>query len=362
MEGDDDSLGAASPTAGGARLVSIQDNRYSKVGKNDGRGGRVVDNTQVEVPGFCCPAISCNGHNRIVSRENGRPNISHTGLQLKWFTYLADNFTTIINCPWHVIGLLFGGTYVLSWLIFGGVWTAVARYEGNYNNTCLEGINGFAAALLFSIETQVTIGYGNTYIRNECTSGLIVLIFQCVIGLIIDALLLGLLFTKITRPRNRRKTILFSEKSVLYEEDGDQYLEFRIGNLRKSQIAECHVRLVLYWYRDVEGEERLEQYDLECGYESGTDRLVLITPAVVRHKIDESSPLWELGGPSAIIQEDLEVVVVLEGIVEATGLTLQALWSYTSEEMVVGEKLRPIVFRRGRRWVVDFSRFNEIVL
>ncbi len=43
------------------------------------------------------------------------------------------------------------------------------------------------------------------------------------------------------------------------------------------------------------------------------------------------------------------------------GLTVQALWSYTNEEIVIGEKLRPIVSRERGKWVVDFSRFNEVI-
>ena len=239
----------------------------------------------------------------------------------------------------------------------------VAALEGRGTNgsyTCLGSVDDYASALLFSIETQVTIGYGNSFVANDCVSGLFLLILQCVTGLVIDAVLLGLLFTKITRPRNRRKTIMFAERLVLYEEGDERYLEFRIGNLRKSQIAECHVRLMLYWYRAYDGGYSLEQHDLQCGYETGTDRVILLTPAVVRHKLDASSPLHDLS-LQAITQQDLEIVVVLEGVVEATGLTLQALWSYTNEEMVVGAKLRSVVCRKDGRWEVDFRRFNEII-
>jgi hypothetical protein len=271
-----------------------------------------------------------------------------------------DNFTTLVNARWSIVWAIFCGSYIISWIFFGGLWVMVARYQGNYNGSCLKNVTGYSSALLFSIETQVSIGYGNTYITNDCISGLIVLILQCVAGLVLDALLLGLLFTKITRPRNRRRTILFSDKAVVYEEDGEHYLEFRIGNLRRSQIAEAHVRMVLYWYRDIGSGSEFQQHELQCGYENGTDRVVLLTPVAVRHKIDSDSPLHGVD-PSDILREQLEVVVVLEGIVEATGLTVQALWSYTNEEIVLGEKLGCIVSRDGNKWVVDFSRFDEIM-
>lgn len=330
-----------------------------------GRGSTInhIMETPITIPGKFSPCpLNCNGSTRIVNRKNGRPNLHRVNITSKWFTFLTDNFTTLVNSPWYVLGLIFTGTYLISWIIFGGIWAVVADLDGDFNSTCLRGVDDFSSALLFSIETQVTIGYGNTYVTNDCTVGLFVLILQCVVGLVIDAVLLGLLFTKITRPRNRRKTILFSERAVIYEDNDEQYLEFRIGNLRKSQMAECHVRLVLYWYREnSDGDYVFEQHDLQCGYETGTDRVVLLTPAIVQHKIDANSPLSGLS-PQCIIQEDLEVVAVLEGIVEATGLTLQALWSYTSDEIVVGRKLQSIVSRQGGRWIVDFGRFNEILL
>lgn len=314
-------------------------------------------------PSTLCCSLPCHSTTtRIVSRDNGRTNLHYVGTTSKWLSYITDSFTTLINSPWYMIALIFIGTYILSWMFFGGVWLAVSKYESVSNNgSCLIEVDDYSSALLFSIETQVTIGYGNTYVTKECTAGLFVLILQCVAGLIVDAVLLGLLFTKITRPRNRRRTIMFSDRAVLYESNGEWYLEFRVGNLRKSQIAECHVRLVLYWYRNVNGQMEFEQHDLECGYETGTDRVVLLTPAIVRHKIDDKSPLSSIPS-SSIIEEELEVVVVLEGVVEATGLTLQALWSYTAEEIVIAEKLRSIVSRGEGKWIVDFSRFNEIIL
>ena len=362
------------PTVQANNMVSFQDqpptagpaSGYVRLGRES---RAVLEHEPHGEAGNGCFTSLCEDSSRIVSRSNGRTNVQYSGLKLKWFGFLTDSFTTLINTRWYIVGLVFGGTYVLSWLVFAGIWAAIAKYEhvsyddlDDINDTCLHGVDDFASSLLFSIETQVTIGYGNTFITNNCYGGLIVLILQCVVGLVLDAVLLGLLFTKITRPRNRRKTIAFSDKAVLYEEDGDHYLEFRIGNLRKSQIAEAHVRMVLYWYRDMgRGESEFQQHELQCGYETGVDRVVLLTPVAVRHKIDRDSPLYDLV-PSHVLTEQLEVVVVLEGIVEATGLTVQALWSYTNEEIVLGEKLRPIVQRERGKWVVDFSRFDEIIL
>ncbi len=342
-----------------SKMVSFQDKGYVMLhGTNAAPSTAINDDLEV--------TSRRRRGKRLVNRDNGRTNISNVGTTSRnWFGLFTDSFTTIVNFPWYTISAVFGGTYLMSWIFFACLWLAVARYDKSINGTCLsgteKGIDNFSGALFFSIETQLTIGYGNVYISNDCSSGLVVLIVQCVMGLVLDAVLLGLLFTKISRPRSRRKTILFSDRAVMCEKDGEYCIEFRIGNLRKSQIAECHVRLVLYWYQEVEGRGVFQQHDLECGYDTGEDRVVLLTPANIQHRVNKDSPLHGLT-PASLRDQDLEIVVVLEGVIEATGLTLQALWSYTAQEVVGGEGLRSIVSRRdGGNWIVDFRRFNEVI-
>ena len=171
----------------------------------------------------------------------------------------------------------------------------------------------------------MTIGFGFKYITNECKSGIIVVIIQCVLGLLLDSFLLGLIFTKLSRPRNRRRTLLFSDCAVIREDGGGRgkVLEFRIADVRRSQVVEGHVRLQLYWYRESsDGRGNLRQYDLDVGYETGRDRVFLLTPVSVYHHITEDSPLHGLTQED-LASSQLELVVILEGIVEVTGLTSQ---------------------------------------
>lgn len=297
---------------------------------------------------------------RLINRTNGRSKIVRTGIKTRYFGFLSDGFTTLVNSAWWVIILVFAATYIISWLFFGGVWAIVAFADDGYNGTCVDGVSDFSSALLLSIETQVTIGFGNVQVARDCPWGILFLMGQSLIGLFIDSVMLGLIFAKITRPRNRRKTIVFSREAVIYKEGGQQYFEVRIGDLRQSQIVEAHVRLQLYWYELVDPvEERYEfnQTDLDCGYDTGTDRIILITPVRIRHRIREDSPLYDLT-PTKLCTMDLEIVVILEGIVEPTGLTAQALYSYTSEEIILNRKFAPVVTKRDGKWEVDFSRID----
>lgn len=49
----------------------------------------------------------------------------------------------------------------------------------------------FTSAFLFSIEVQVTIGFGGRMITEECPAAIAFLITQNIIGLIISAVMLG---------------------------------------------------------------------------------------------------------------------------------------------------------------------------
>ena len=303
---------------------------------------------------------------RIVDRNTARPQVIKKGVNSHYLSYVFDHFTTIINSPWWLVILVFSAAYILSWLFFTCVWLFAAFVDSNGpdNSTCLVNVTDFNSAFLLSLETQVTIGYGNVHVAEGCALGSFVLIVQSLIGIFIDAVMLGLIFAKITRPRYRRRTIVFSKQAVIYEEDGNQYFEVRIADLRQSQMVEAHVRLQLYWYELVDPinqRYKFRQRDLDCGYEDGTDRVVLIMPVCVRHRIREGSPLYNLNASRLSTMDHLEIVVVLEGIVEPTGLTAQALWSYTKDEILIGHEFAPIITKKDDKWEVDISRIDAIL-
>lgn len=62
----------------------------------------------------------------------------------------------------------------------------------------------------------------------------------------------------------------------------------------------------------------LDQTDISVGFETGDDRLFLVSPLVISHEIDAHSPFWDMS-QAQLEKEDFEIVVILEGMVEATG-------------------------------------------
>ncbi len=304
--------------------------------------------------------------NRIIRRYTNRAHIKHKRLPPRgWFGFLVDGFTTIIDAHWYQIMLLFCAIYVSSWLFFGLVWWSVDEiYEAVDNSTCINNVHNFPSAFLYSLETQLTIGYGFRFISDQCSFGVFLLIIQSLMGLMIDSFLIGLVFAKLTKPSNRRQTILFSNSAVLFEEDGERYLEFRVADIRSSQLVEAHVRVTLYWFREGHSsdEKTLKTYDLQVGYETGEDRLILLMPVLVRHHITPNSPLYSITKENILFQ-DLEMVVALEAIVESTGLTLQALWSYTEREVMFDYCFKPMIYRQNIKdhsLEIDYGMLSEV--
>ena len=64
-------------------------------------------------------------------------------------------------------------------------------------------------------------------------------------------------------------------------------------------------------------------------------------------RIDEDSPLWQIG-PQDLPKARFEIILILEGIIEATGNTTQARTSYLSDEILWGQ-----------RFVISLSIFQQ---
>lgn len=178
-------------------------------------------------------------------------------------------------------------------------------------NLCVDGIDSFLAAFLFSIETQVTIGYGRRYITDKCASSIFLLLFQSLFGSFVDAFMVGCMFCKISQPKKRAQTLVFSNNAVISQRDGAMCLMFRVGDLRNSNIVEAHIRAKLIKSRQTaEGEFMpLYQSELNIGFDTGNDRLFLVTPLTIVHFIDETSPFWEIT-KDRIQQETFEIVII----------------------------------------------------
>ena len=57
------------------------------------------------------------------------------------------------------------------------------------------------------------------------------------------------------------------------------------------------------------------------------DRVLILWPVTIAHKIDEDSPLYDMN-PRDILSSQFEVIITLEGVTEETGNTIQVLQNF----------------------------------
>eukprot|EP00063_Salmo_salar_P017984 XP_013992819.1 PREDICTED: G protein-activated inward rectifier potassium channel 4-like isoform X2 [Salmo salar] len=281
--------------------------------------------------------------------------------------FLSDIFTTLVDLKYRWFLFVFTMCYIVTWVAFAEIYFLdawlrddVAHVHDPQWQPCFENVDSFISALLLSVESQRTIGYGSRLVTANCMEGVVLLMAQSIIGSIIDALMVGCMFVKISRPQKRAQTLIFSKHCVISERDEKLCLLFRIGDLRASHMVDAKIRAKLIKSRQTkEGEFiPLEQSEINLGYDTGGDRLLLVEPQTITHVINESSPFWEIGA-ERLTRERFEIIIILEGIVEASGMTCQARTSYTEEEILWGHRFESCMSLEKGSYRVDHGAFDK---
>nr|XP_020471472.1 ATP-sensitive inward rectifier potassium channel 11-like isoform X2 [Monopterus albus] len=286
--------------------------------------------------------------------------------------FLQDVFTTMVDLKWQHSFLIFTSAFLCSWMLFAMVWWLVAFAHGDLEPRdpdaepgpipCVTAIHSFTSAFLFSIEVQVTIGFGGRMVTEECPLAITVLIIQNILGLIINAVMLGCVFMKTAQANRRAETLIFSRNAVIAPRNSRPTFMFRVGDLRKSMIISATIQLqVIRRTVTAEGEViPVCQLDIQVENPLRSNGIFLVSPLIISHTMERGSPLYELSAQS-LASEDLEIIVILEGVVETTGISMQARTSYTPEEILWGRRFVSIITEEDGRYCVDYSKFGNTV-
>ncbi|ELW64539.1 ATP-sensitive inward rectifier potassium channel 1 [Tupaia chinensis] len=117
---------------------------------------------------------------RLVSKD-GRCNIEFGNVEAQSrFIFFVDIWTTVLDLKWRYKMTIFITAFLGSWFFFGLLWYAVAyihkdlpEFRPSSNHSpCVDNINGLTSAFLFSLETQVTIGYGFRCVTEQCATAI----------------------------------------------------------------------------------------------------------------------------------------------------------------------------------------------
>lgn len=309
---------------------------------------------------------------RLVAK-NGTVNLFLDNIDRRQL--VRDLFTTMIDIKWRYNLMAAAMGFVFSWLIFACVWYLVllAHDDLAHENDptwspCIVNVNSFSAALLFSIETQSTLGFGSRIISVECPGAIVIFCIQLIFGVVVECLIVGMVFAKLSRPAKRSQTIMYSKYATVCLREGQMCLTFRVGDVRsKSHIIGASIRASLVCQKVTEEGETIPFYHHRLDVKIDDDSrnsLLLIWPVTIVHVIDEDSPLYKLDSEQ-LVGFKFEIITVLEGTVESTGQSIQVRSSYLPSEVKWGYRFEPVISTHGcgryTQTIIDYNKFNRIV-
>ena len=70
----------------------------------------------------------------------------------------------------------------------------------------------------------------------DCWLSAWLIVVQSVWGQLLDAVVLGVIFARISHPKQRARTIFVSDSAVIARRDGQLKFMFRIGDIRRTTV------------------------------------------------------------------------------------------------------------------------------
>ena len=234
---------------------------------------------------------------------------------MHWSTFLA-----LLAAGYFSLNTLFAGLYML------------AGPEG------IPGVDSFAQAFNFSIQTFATIGYGGLSPVSTYANMLVAL--ESFAGIVSVALATGIIFARFSRPEAR---VLFSHKAVINTIDGHPQLRFRVRNQRANRIIGATVKLVLMRRETLPDGSSFNRFtDLKVARDQTP---LFMLSWVIMHPIDMDSPFFGVM-PEDLAKWSAEVVVTLTGLDATTNQLISAQGSYMPKDIIFGHRMED-VFQAG---------------
>jgi inward rectifier potassium channel len=220
---------------------------------------------------------------------------------------------------------------------------------------CIANLNppGFGGAFFFSVETLATVGYGDMH--PQSLYGHTVAMIEMFVGLMMLALITGLMFARFSRPRAR---FLFARYAVVRPIDGRRTLMLRAANARQNVVQEASAQLRL-----VRDEVTLEGLRLRRITDLALVRASQPAFSIgwtIMHVIDDSSPLARETEES-LRRSKASLILSVSGTDETTGHVLIAREEYPSDAILWNKGFRDVLNLTAEGVVhIDYTKFHQV--
>lgn len=286
--------------------------------------------------------------NQRFLNSDGSFNLKRTGLSFRERFHFYQNLLAISWAKFNTYILLF---YVVENFIFATLYYLI----GHENLRGAEGITTiekYRDCFFFSVQTITTVGYGHIAPSGWLTN--ILAAIESLMGLLLFALITGLLFARFSRPDIK---LLTSEKCLISPYRDITALIFRIANARHSNLIEAEVQVFMSYNKFDENGNVIRAFD-ELNLERHTINLLALSWNIV-HPIDEVSPLF-----SKEIEDfknsSMEVLVFFKAYDERINQHVHHKFSYSYEQIYKGAKFTKMYRNEPEGYVnLMLDKLNE---
>lgn len=260
---------------------------------------------------------------------------------------LQDLYHHFMTVSWPRLFATIAAFFLVFDLLFGCLFHLMPGCIANLNPP------GFVGDFFFSVETLATVGYGDMH--PQTLYGHVVAMIEIFVGLMMLAIITGIMFARFSRPRAR---FLFANNAVVRPIDGKLTLMFRTANARQNIVQEASAKLRML--RDSVTEEGYSIRRIIDLVLVRSHHPVFSLGWTIMHVIDATSPLASetqasLEAASAIF------ILTLDGTDETTGQVLMARCEYSAAALRWNHGFRDVLeWTSDGTLHIDFGKFHEL--
>jgi inward rectifier potassium channel len=204
----------------------------------------------------------------------------------------------------------------------------------------------------FSVETTSTVGYGDMH--PQTMYGHVVATAENFTGLMLLAVMTGLVFSRFSRPRAH---VIFARNPVIDLHDGVRTLTFRLANARNSFISEATAKLWMLGPMETAEGRRFVGFQPMRLLRNENPTFALSW--TLFHPIVEDSPIYGLS-EDELLASEINFVVSIRGLDETSAQMLFARETFAAEDVRPGHEFVDLfsLDEAGIRHV-DYSRVHD---
>jgi inward rectifier potassium channel len=208
-----------------------------------------------------------------------------------------------------------------------------------------------ADLFFFSVETTSTVGYGDMH--PQTIYGHVVATAENFTGLLLLAVMTGLVFARFSRPRAR---IIFAKYPVVTQHNGATTLIFRMANARSNFITEATAKLWMLTPTVSQEGKRMVGFERLRLLKSENPTFALSW--TLFHPIDDSSPLFGQDEDTLAASEN-NFIISIVGFDEASGQIVRARHVFAPQDVRFGQEYVDFVWldEQGLRHI-DYAKID----